>query len=102
MRQIHPGEILRKEFLEPLNISPSELASALHISASTVDEVLRGKHDLTADMAIRLGRYFNTSARFWMNLQADYSLAIIFAAHGQEIERQVQPHKQSVKLIEDK
>jgi addiction module HigA family antidote len=91
MRPIHPGEILREEFLEPLDISPAALARALHASAPTVNEIVRERRGVTADMAIRLGRYFDTSAQFWMNLQSDYSLATTFAANGEEIEQEIEP-----------
>lgn len=91
MRPIHPGEILREEFLEPLEISPAALARVLHVSAPTVNEIVRERRGVTADMAIRLGRYFDTSAQFWMNLQTDYSLATTFAASGEEIEQEIEP-----------
>jgi addiction module HigA family antidote len=91
MRPIHPGEILREEYLEPLNITPAALARALHVSAPTVNEIVRERRGVTADMAIRLGRYFDTSAQFWMNLQRDYSLAVALAESWQEIEQDVEP-----------
>jgi addiction module HigA family antidote len=91
MRPIHPGEILREEFIEPLDISPAALARALHVSAPTVNEIVRERRGVTADMAIRLARYFDTSAQFWMNLQTDYALATTFASTGEEIEQEVEP-----------
>ncbi|WXL26987.1 HigA family addiction module antitoxin [Ectopseudomonas mendocina] len=91
MRPIHPGEILREEYLEPLSITPAALARALHVSAPTVNEIVRERRGVTADMAIRLGRYFDTSAQFWMNLQRDYSLAVALAESWQEIEQDVEP-----------
>lgn len=91
MRPIHPGEILREEFLEPLSITPASLARALHVSAPTVNDIVRERRGVTADMAIRLGRYFDTTAQFWMNLQSDYSLAITLAANGEEIEHEIEP-----------
>jgi len=91
MRPIHPGEILREEFLEPLNISPAALARALHVSAPTVNEIVRERRGVTADMAIRLGRYFDTSAQFWMNLQTEYALATTYAEAGEAIEHDIEP-----------
>src|SRR3990167_887649 len=91
MRPIHPGEILREEFLEPLDISPAALARALHVSAPTVNEIVRERRGVTADMAIRLGRYFDTSAQFWMNLQTEYALATTYAEAGEAIEHDIEP-----------
>ncbi len=91
MRPIHPGEILREEFLEPLGITPTALARALHVSAPTINEIVRERRGVTADIAIRLGRYFDTSPQFWMNLQGEYALIIAFAAVGAEIEEEVEP-----------
>ena len=76
MRPIHPGEILREEYLEPLGIAPAALARALHVSAPTVNDIVRERRGITADMALRLGRYFDTTAQFWMNLQSNYELRI--------------------------
>ena len=86
MRPIHPGEILRDEFLMELDISPAALARALKVSAPTVNDIVREQRGISADMAIRLGRYFDTSAQFWMNLQSEYSLATDYAANGEQIE----------------
>ena len=90
-RHIHPGEVLREEFLEPLDIAPAALARALHVSAPTVNDIVRGRHGVTADMAIRLGRYFDTSAQFWMNLQAEYALATTYAEAGEAIKHEIEP-----------
>ncbi len=91
MRPIHPGEILREEFLEPLDITPAALARALHVSAPTVNDIVRERRGITADMALRLGRYFDTSAQFWMNLQTEYALATTYAVAGEEIEHEIEP-----------
>ena len=69
MRPVHPGEVLREEFLEPLRMTPAALTRALHVSAPTINDIVRERRGITADTAIRLGRYFDTSAQFWMNLQ---------------------------------
>ena len=91
MRPVHPGEILREEFLEPLGIAPDALARALHVSAPTVNDIVRERRGVTADMALRLGRYFDTSAQFWMNLQSEYALATTYAESGEEIENEIEP-----------
>ncbi|MFT5781200.1 MAG: addiction module HigA family antidote [Pseudomonas sp.] len=91
MRPIHPGELLREEFLEPLGITPTALARALNVSAPTINDIVRERRGVTADVAIRLARYFDTSAQFWMNLQMEYSLAIKLASSGEEIEHEIQP-----------
>ena len=74
MRPIHPGEILREEFLLPLNLSANALAIALGVPAPRINDVARERRGITADTALRLARYFGTSAEFWMGLQADYDL----------------------------
>lgn len=74
MRAIHPGEILREEFLVPLNLSANALAIALGVPAPRINDVVRERRGISADTALRLARYFGTSAEFWMGLQADYDL----------------------------
>lgn len=91
MRPVHPGEVLREEFLEPLGITPAALARALHVSAPTINDIVRDRRGITADTAIRLGRYFGTSAQFWMNLQTEYALATTYAVAGEEIEHEIEP-----------
>ncbi|MGY4532742.1 addiction module HigA family antidote [Pseudomonas sp. TE3786] len=91
MRAIHPGEVLREEFLEPLGITPTALARALHVSTPTINDIVRERRGVTADVAIRLARYFDTTAQFWMNLQSEYALSVALAANGEEIEQNVEP-----------
>ncbi len=74
MRAIHPGEIIKEEYLEPLNMSANALAIALRIPASRINDVIRQKRGVSIDTALRLGRYFNTTPQFWMNLQISYDL----------------------------
>lgn len=76
MRPIHPGEILREEFLAPLSMSASALAVALHVPAPRINDVVREKRGVTADTALRLARFFGNSEAFWMGLQDDYDLAV--------------------------
>ncbi len=74
MRAIHPGEIIKEEYLEPLNISANALAVALRVPAPRINDVIRRKRGVSIDTAIRLAIYFNTTAQFWMNLQISYDL----------------------------
>jgi addiction module HigA family antidote len=71
----HPGEVLREEYLVPLGMSARALAKLLDIPPNRLTEIMRGSRDVTADTAIRLGRYFGTDPRFWLNLQAAYDLS---------------------------
>lgn len=74
---IHPGEILEEEFLKPMGISQSQLARDIHVPHRRVNEVARGKRAISPDTALRLSRYFGTSAEFWLNLQATYDVRIL-------------------------
>ena len=74
MRPIHPGEIIKKEYLEPLSMSVNALAIALRVPASRINDVVRQKRGVSIDTALRLARYFNTTAQFWLNLQNSYDL----------------------------
>jgi addiction module HigA family antidote len=78
----HPGEILREEYLVPLGLSARALAKELDVPANRLTEIMRGTRDVTADAAIRLGRYFGTDPRFWLNLQAAYDLSKAEKAHS--------------------
>jgi antitoxin HigA-1 len=71
---IHPGEILRLEFLEPLDITPYRLSKDIGVAQTRISEILAEKRSITADTALRLSRYFGNSAQFWMNLQTQYDL----------------------------
>jgi addiction module HigA family antidote len=73
---IHPGEILREEFMKPLGLTAYQLAKELHVSIPRVNDIVRERRSITADTALRLGRYFGTDAQTWMNLQADFDLRI--------------------------
>ena len=73
----HPGEILRTEFMEPLGITAYQLAKALHLPG--IYEIVRGKRAISADVALRLGKYFSMTPQFWMNLQTDYDLRVAAA-----------------------
>jgi addiction module HigA family antidote len=73
---MHPGEVLKKEFLKPMKLSGYALAKALNVTAQRVSDIVLKKTGISADMAIRLGRFFGMSPEFWMNLQASYELAL--------------------------
>jgi addiction module HigA family antidote len=88
---IHPGEILQEEFLIPLGMSANALARALHVPPNRITAILAGNRSITADTALRLARFFGTTAQLWVNLQASYDLKIAEAKTGREIEREVRP-----------
>ena len=71
---IHPGDILKTEFMQPLGLSSYRLAKELHVSAPRVNDLVRGKRSITADTAMRLGRYFGTTPQLWLGLQTDHDL----------------------------
>jgi addiction module HigA family antidote len=91
MRPIHPGEILRQEFLVPLNMSASRLALALHVPANRITAILSGARGVTAETALRLARFFGTTPAFWMNLQQAFELRTAEQELGSSIEREVRP-----------
>lgn len=73
--RVHPGQILREEYLKPLKLSATALAKQLHVSPPTVNDIVRERRAVTADMAIRLGKFFSTSEQFWLNLQNAYDVS---------------------------
>ncbi|HEY6969794.1 MAG TPA: HigA family addiction module antitoxin [Candidatus Angelobacter sp.] len=73
--RIHPGEILREEYLKPLKLSATALAKQLYVSAPTVNDIVRGRRAVTAEMAIRFAKFFSTSEQFWLNLQNAYDVS---------------------------
>jgi antitoxin HigA-1 len=89
----HPGETIREDYLTPLGMSVSQLARALGIGAARLNEIVRGRRGITADTALRLARYFGTSAEFWLNLQSLYDLRMAQAKARGAIERQIKPLK---------
>lgn len=89
----HPGEILRSEFLVPLGLSQYKLARAIEVPAPRISEIVRGKRGITADTALRLGRYFGTSPDFWLNIQKRFELDTARDARGDEIDARVVPMK---------
>ncbi|MBT1074955.1 HigA family addiction module antitoxin [Geobacter grbiciae] len=89
MRPIHPGEVLREEFLIPLGMSAHALALELKVPAPRINDIVRERRAVTPDTALRLARYFGTTPQFWLNLQTSYDLKIAERELGTKIEREV-------------
>ncbi|MFK4136013.1 HigA family addiction module antitoxin [Pseudomonas luteola] len=89
MRPVHPGEVLREEYLEPLELSAAALARAIGVSAPTVNDIVRERRGVTADIALRLSAAFGSTAEFWMNLQSTYELRLAETTKGDEIRSNV-------------
>jgi addiction module HigA family antidote len=87
----HPGDTVREDFLKPLGISVNRLALELRVPATRMNEIVNGRCGITADTALRLARYFNTTPRFWLNLQGSYDLAVVAESKAHEIELTVRP-----------
>ena len=87
----HPGDILNEEFLKPLGMSVNALAIALRVPATRIGAIVKGERPVTADTALRLARFFNTSLEFWMNLQALHDLTKTRMESGEAIARDVRP-----------
>jgi len=88
---VHPGEILQKEFLEPMGLSQNRLALALGVPARRINEIVLGKRGITADTALRLARYFKMSPQFWLGLQMDYELDMAEDMLEGRLEKEVTP-----------
>ena len=88
---IHPGEILREEFMVPRGLSQNALARALNVPPRRINEIVLETRGITADTALRLARYFGTSAEMWAGLQADYDLRLVWNETARVIERDVAP-----------
>ena len=88
---VHPGEILQKEYLEPMGLSQNKLAMALHVPARRINEIVLAKRGITADTALRLARYFEMTPQFWLGLQMDYELDIAEDALEDRLEREITP-----------
>jgi len=88
---IHPGEILREEFLVPLCISQYRLAKEIHVPARRINEIVLEKRGISADTALRLARYFGTTPQLWINLQARYDLEIARDAIAERLETEIKP-----------
>ena len=87
----HPGVTIREDYLVPLGMSSNKLAIELRVPATRIAEIINGRRGVSADTALRLARYFNTTSRFWLNLQMAYDLAIATETSEAEIRRTIQP-----------
>jgi len=94
---IHPGEILQEDFLRPLSLSVNRLAMDLHVPVTRIADIVHERRGITADTAMRLARYFNMTARFWLNAQAAYELEVAEDELQDEIEQSVRPLAGSVR-----
>jgi len=90
-RRMHPGRVLREEYMEPMRLDAAALADALGVPQACITPVIAAQKPMTSDLALRLARYFRTSPQFWLSLQTSYDLAIAQAQFGAEIEARVQP-----------
>jgi addiction module HigA family antidote len=86
---IHPGEILLTEFLEPMGISQYRLAKDISVTSRRINEIVRGRRAITADTALRLGRFFNMEAQFWLNLQTHYDMEVALEALEGRLDKEV-------------
>jgi antitoxin HigA-1 len=91
LKPIHPGEVLREEFLLPFGLSADELAAETHIKIDHIRSITSGKESVTADIALRLARFFGTSAHFWLGLQSDYDLDKAKIKIGKRLEKEIVP-----------
>lgn len=92
---VTPGEILREDFMEPLDISINQLARDISVPPNRISEIVNGKRAITADTALRLQRYFGVEAQFWLNLQNEYDLRMMKRKIWSDIERRIIPVKTS-------
>ena|SRR5438309_1912789 len=83
--RVHPGEVLREEFLKPLNLSAYQLAKHLRVPPPRVNDIVLERRGISADTAVRLARYFGTSEQFWLNLQVNYEISLVKSEHADEI-----------------
>ena len=92
LEPIHPGEILFEEFMKPLDISINRLAREIAVPPGRISEIVNGKRSISADTALRLGRYFSVTPDVWLGLQNEYDLRVARRAIGNELEKRIHPH----------
>lgn len=97
LKPVHPGEILLEEFLKPMGISQYRLAKDINVPARRINEIVQGKRAITADTALRLARFFDTSPELWINLQAHYELEVAKDTLDGRILKEVKPFKDATK-----
>jgi addiction module HigA family antidote len=90
---VHPGEVLREEFMEPLGTSINALARELHVPVSRISKIVNEERSISAETAIRLARYFGMSSEFWMNLQSRYDLRVAHQQGSEMVQREVHPRE---------
>ena len=93
-KPVHPGEVLKSDFLDELDLTAYRLAKDLRIQKSRISAIVNAQRAISADTALRLSRYFGNSAEFWLNLQSDYDLELIRRGTSKQIEREVRPLKE--------
>ncbi len=91
LNPVHPGEVLRETFLKPFGLSNNELAAGTHIQIDLLRKIASQQESLTADVALRLARFFGTSAQFWLGLQSDYDLDVAQIKLGKRLEKEIVP-----------
>jgi len=91
LRAIHPGEVIREDYLAPLQMSPNALAQALRVPATRIHEIVKERRSITAETAVRLGKYFSTSPELWLNLQNSYDLCKAQEAIGTVVDEEITP-----------
>ncbi len=96
---VHPGEVLLEDFMKPLGLSQYRLAQELNVPALRINQIVHGKRSGTADTALRLARYFGTSANVWMRLQARYDLEVAEAALAERVQREVKVRQSSTPVL---
>ena len=93
LKPVHPGEILRVEFMEPLGLNPHKLSQALRVSAPAIYDIVNEKRGISTDMALRLAQCFSTTPEFWLNMQTTYDLDVMRDKEADKIRREVLPVK---------
>ena len=93
MTPLHPGEILQEEFLKPMNLSQNRLALDIRVPARRINEIVHGKRRITADTALRLAKYFDMSAQFWLGLQMDYDLDVAEDQIADRLNKEIQTYQ---------
>lgn len=101
MEPVHPGAILREEFLEPLGISAYRLAKAVGVPKNRISGIVNGERAITSDTALRLARFFGVAAEFWANLQSRYDLDVARRDHGAEIMKEIEPRAERLADLRD-
>ena len=100
LEPITPGEILLEEFMKPMNITQAQLARDIHVPPNRISQIIRGKREITADTALRLGKYFGIEPEFWLNLQVRYNMKVAKANLEKKIEKEVRPYRHKEQVLD--